>query len=984
MEVRAATSRVATRTLLLLFIAVLAVVAAAFNLRDRAVQRPILTDGVIWTDRAGRGIVADRVEEGSPAARAGIRPGDVLVGISTTGIDPYDEVRQAQQVQIYLDQAKDLGRDQTRLSYLILRMNDAGDTRIGEGIADLDSLDERQGHFGRDLYVALIGVIYLAIGVYVLLRQGKAPYVVHFFSICLLAFIVHAFSATEEMRTQFDKVIDLTETVAFILLPPLFIHFSAIYPSRYHLFSGKRWKSLLLYIPAALLIIAEIMLRFAQLRSRLPWSPVATRSLLERIELLAFAASLLVSGALLLRTFHRARAVVDRQQLKWVVWGMGIAAITFSVFYLPSFLFSAQANELLTLISIAPFIFIPLTIGYSIVRYRLMDVDVVVRRSAAYIIATFSVAVLFGSVMAGSFEFLRQWLSSGGQVLVAAIVMSAIAMLFAPMKNWLQERIDRFFFGEKYDYRVTLQDFGRALSSTTELDVLLDRLVRRLREVLSVERLAVFVEDPRTASGFRVARAEGVSRKIELPNDFLTMLRVGSGATGIVRADTFDSTDNAISESPDALKAGRAFSYYVPCAARSRVVAVIALGRGAGGALLSSEDSALLRSISGYVAVAIENASLLQEQAHRARELERLKDFNENIIESISVGVMVVNPKGRIVNWNGSLEAIYGMKRDAAIGRRVAEVVDADTLKTLRALMTRSEWRAERPDGIYKFRTRAADGRELILNISIAPLQGKSREVEGTLIAVEDITERVRLEEQLQQSDKLSSIGLLAAGVAHEVNTPLTGISSYAQMLIQQVPETDPRRNLLEKIHRQTSRASAIVNNLLNFSRISDSRAAPVDLHRVLDDTIQLLEAQLRNTRIDVVRDYKEGLPPVAGNAPKLQQVFMNLILNARDAMPDGGHLHISTRLNSDGSVSVNFRDTGVGISPEHIGKIYDPFFTTKRIGEGTGLGLAVSYGIIQEHGGRISVESTVGTGTIFHIALPLVNPREHLATASD
>jgi len=236
----------------------------------------------------------------------------------------------------------------------------------------------------------------------------------------------------------------------------------------------------------------------------------------------------------------------------------------------------------------------------------------------------------------------------------------------------------------------------------------------------------------------------------------------------------------------------------------------------------------------------------------------------------------------------------------------------------------------------------------------------------------------------LQQSDKLSSIGLLAAGVAHEVNTPLTGISSYAQMLIHQVPETDPRRGLLEKIHSQTARASAIVNNLLNFSRIGDSRAAPVDLHRVLDDTIQLLEAQLRNTNIDVIRDYKEGLPLVAGNAPKLQQVFMNLILNARDAMPDGGHLYINTMVNGDASVNVNFRDTGVGISPENVGKIYDPFFTTKRIGEGTGLGLAVSYGIIQDHGGRISVDSTVGTGTTFHIALPILNPREHLATASD
>ena len=125
------------------------------------------------------------------------------------------------------------------------------------------------------------------------------------------------------------------------------------------------------------------------------------------------------------------------------------------------------------------------------------------------------------------------------------------------------------------------------------------------------------------------------------------------------------------------------------------------------------------------------------------------------------------------------------------------------------------------PVNVYKFHARSADGRELKLNISLAPLHSKTEEMEGTLVAIEDVTERVRLEEQLQQSDKLSSIGLLAAGVAHEVNTPLTGISSYAQMLMQQVPENDPRHELLEKIYRQTSRASAIVNNLLNFSRVT-------------------------------------------------------------------------------------------------------------------------------------------------------------------
>jgi signal transduction histidine kinase len=244
------------------------------------------------------------------------------------------------------------------------------------------------------------------------------------------------------------------------------------------------------------------------------------------------------------------------------------------------------------------------------------------------------------------------------------------------------------------------------------------------------------------------------------------------------------------------------------------------------------------------------------------------------------------------------------------------------------------------------------------------------------------VTDRAQLEEQLLQSEKLSSIGLLAAGVAHEVNTPLAGISSYAQMLIQQIPEGDPKHKLLEKIRVQTLRASGIVNNLLNFSRTSDTQFREVEINKCLDDTLQLLEPQMRNSKVEIVRNYGEDVLPAYGNASKLQQVFMNLIINARDAMPGGGRLMIQTRM-VDTSLVVDFRDTGAGIAPENIAKIYDPFFTTKDVGQGTGLGLALSYGIIQEHGGRIFVESRPNEGAHFTIKLPTAYSRQ-MQAASD
>jgi two-component system NtrC family sensor kinase len=241
---------------------------------------------------------------------------------------------------------------------------------------------------------------------------------------------------------------------------------------------------------------------------------------------------------------------------------------------------------------------------------------------------------------------------------------------------------------------------------------------------------------------------------------------------------------------------------------------------------------------------------------------------------------------------------------------------------------------------------------------------------------MDDITERVELESQLSQADKLSSIGLLAAGVAHEVNTPLAVISSYAQMLSKQL-QADPQKGaLLEKITRQTFRASEIVNNLLNFSRTSGAEFTDVDVNKIIHDTLALLEHQFKTAKIRVEDELSRNLPLINGNPGRLQQVFLNLFLNARDAMPAGGTLRVATS-NGDG-VSVMVSDTGNGIAQEHIHRIYDPFFTTKSApregqGKGTGLGLSVTYGIIQEHAGKIRVESHPGEGTTFYLEFPLM-----------
>jgi len=604
-----------------------------------------------------------------------------------------------------------------------------------------------------------------------------------------------------------------------------------------------------------------------------------------------------------------------------------------------------------------------------------------VRRVFVYALTTLAVSLLIGIVVytGGLYAFGSDQTFTSGEitlrVVVAVLAMAAIVMVAAPVKNFLQEHVDRIFYGERYDLRNSLLDFGRTLSTPTALDPLLDSLVSRLQEVMNVERVAIFIESRNVRSGYVVARAAGLPAPVVVPPDFREMIRVRSAENGVVRADDLDLNSEPVRQ---------VLHYFVPCVVRGRMVAVIGLGRSVDGGLLSSEDVEILRTVSGYVAVAIENSLLYKDQQERAAELKLLKEFNESIIESINVGLLAVDLEGRVTRLNSALEHILDLRRDAAVGRRVEELFSEDFADTLKQVLGKEGWRLKEIRNIYKLHTATRANRALVLNIALAPLQDVQGQT-GALVVLEDVTARITLEEQLQQREKLSSIGLLAAGVAHEVNTPLTGVSSYTQMLLGMLNENDPKHALLQKVRTQAERATNIVNNLLNFSRTgSATEFAETDVARVLDDTLQLLEPQLRRSQIEIVRCYAENAPEAYANAGKLQQVFTNLILNARDAIPDGGRITVATGIADDGSIVAEISDTGIGIAPENVAKIYDPFYTTKGVGQGTGLGLAVSYGIVQEHAGRISVESTPGRGTSFRITLPTARVRTRLQAVGD
>jgi hypothetical protein len=978
-----------TRTWLLLVIAAVLFVAGAINFWQRAHMQGPATDGVTWVDTS-QGIIAKSIAPGSSAARARMNPGDRLLAISMTEQKCEDVVRGpkceqvsgAEKVQVYLDQARVGGE----IHYLIERPSFPPETRYY--YADLDNLGAINSLTARDLYLNLIGLVYLFIGLFVIFRQGgRAPFVLHFAGLCIAAFVFHFYTPLGTYR-DLDLAVAFLDSAAFIVFAPLLLHFSAIYPVRHRLFEDQRWRSIILYVPAlVLLVFAAVIFLHDQLITVIPhqvldYSP-NTVARFYKASFIQFVLALIASAVLLVRRFVVSKSTVARQQLKWVVWGTVLAVAPFTALYALGYIFGETAGPL-TDVALLPLILIPLSLGYSVVRYRLMDVELVVRRVAVYALTTVAIALAIGAVVyfIGLYAFGN--LPSSGRSITLPLVLSVFAMaiivmIAAPVKNFLQERVDRIFYGRRYDLRHSLLDFGRTISATTALDPLLDSLITRLREVMNVERLAIFIEDAHATGGYRVARTAGFSAPISVPADFREMIRSRSADTGVVRADDLDSAP----EGDGYVR--RVLHYYVPCVVRGRMVAVIGLGRSADGALLSSEDVEILRTVSGYIAVAIENSLLYQEQQQRAAELELLKEFNESIVESINVGLMAVDLDGRITRLNSALEEIVAADRQDVIGQNVEGLFAEDFADTLHQVLGEAGWRLIQTRQIYKLHTVTRAGRPLVLNIAIAPLWADSEEQTGALVVFEDVTERLRLEDQLQQREKLSSIGLLAAGVAHEVNTPLTGVSSYTQMLLNMLPPNDPKHALLEKVRRQADRATDIVNNLLNFSRTgSAAEFTLLDIHRVLDDTLQLLEPQLRRGQIEIVRQYDQQLPQVHGNSVKLQQIFTNLILNARDSIANGnGRIVLATHNGEEESLTVEVADNGVGIDPDDVAKIYDPFFTTKGVGRGTGLGLAVTYGIVQEHSGHISVNSTPGLGTTFRITLPTRDPRTRLQAAA-
>jgi two-component system, NtrC family, sensor kinase len=929
--------------ILLALLTVAAVVFAGFNFKIEH-QSAVPDDGTWWMERNGR-LVADRLEPNGPAERAGIRRGDEIVSVNGRAVNSAAAVTH----RLY-----DSGV-WSKATYSLIRGSVPLDVEVVLVPADRSTND----------WLRLIALIYLGIGLYVLLRRWTAVGSTHFYIFCLVSFVFYSLHYIGKFNA-FDSSVFWANELAWLLQPALFLHFVLTFPERREFVTRHRWSIPLLYLPGAGLLGIQI-LAFEYLKAS-----AGLLFNLNRVNYAYLTIFFVSAAAVLWRNYRQATTPILRQQLKWITRGTILAIAPFTLFYVLWYVLGYLPSPIMK-VSVLSLGLLPLTFGYAIFRYRLMDVDLIFKRGMAYTLAAAAIVAAYFAGVAAIAELVHTRVpSSGPYGLIVAIVVTAL--LFDPVRKWIQEKLDQFFYRTGYDYRRTLIEFGRELSSETDLDKMLSSLVDRLARTLLVDRIAIFLGNS-DSSRFELSKSFGIAHVTGLDLSFLAKPRIEDAAGHIF----FENTHQLPRENATGQEAiGRLdLNYYIPCHARQKTIAFLGLGKTMQGDFLSSEDVELLEALAGYVGIAIQNGRLYASLEQKVSEYERLKDFNENIVESINVGVMAVDLQDRIESWNSQMEVMYAQPRWQVVGRSLSEVFPAAFVEEF--------YRVRQNPGIhnlYKFRLGTPTGESRIVNVAMAPLVTRKFNVVGRLVIMDDITERIELEVQLTQADKLSSIGLLAAGVAHEVNTPLAVISSYTQMLAKQLQSDPQKAGLLEKITKQTFRASEIVNNLLNFSRTTGTELTEVSLNKVISDTLALLEHQFKVAHIQVQPELYENLPLIQGNAGRLQQVFLNLFLNAKDAMSGGGVLNVAT-LNGE-FVSVRVSDTGSGIAQEHIQRIYDPFFTTKTSpaegqNRGTGLGLSVTYGIIQEHAGNIRVESRPGEGTTFTLDFPLIRKAVHV-----
>lgn len=653
----------------------------------------------------------------------------------------------------------------------------------------------------------------------------------------------------------------------------------------------------------------------------------------------------------------------------------------FMAFMLTAF-FAATTNLIFPFIGIRNFSFLGpqatffwiAIIAYAIIKHRLMSIEVVLQRSLAYAAVTVLILSFYATAVIISELFLRS-LIGYSSLLISAAAALIIAIAFQPLVAFFQTFTFRHFFKGRYDYQKTLKELSQKIASVIKLDELTRLVINSFVDIMRLSEISFMLID-RERNIFRAVASNLPRYKyVEIDCQSPIVVWLTASKDILVKEEIEDEISRQKAMGEESLERVRSLeeindvntklgiSVWVPIISKEELIGIIALGNKLSGDVFSIEDIGLMSTMASQVAVALENSRLYNEVVN-------MKDYSEEILQSMVNGVMTVDKRGYIITFNAMAEKITGRKAIEVINKKPEEIWGkrGDIPRVIESSLA---------DRCYiNFETGIASQARGMVPVSLSStiLKDHDRKKNGVLVIITDMTEVKELEDKVRRADKLTALANMAAGMAHEIKNPLSSMKVLSQLLPLKFNDEQFRNKLMEIFPREINRIDRIVENLLSFARATAPNYEKLDLKAMLEESVNYFTPKALESEVKIETHYAD-LPQIEMDKTQMSQVFSNLMLNAIQAMPNGGTLKVETlpgkkRDDVLRSVVVRIWDTGHGISPENLKKLFDPFFTTKY--GGTGLGLTITHSIIDGHKGYIDVESQVGKGTGFSVTLPI------------
>jgi len=795
------------------------------------------------------------------------------------------------------------------------------------------------------LYLVITGMASLFLVYYTLFQPSSLspPSQTLFFLTGLSFYSLYVFTSDLVINDIWAKLFYSLDKSGFLLFPAFFFHFFLLFPTE-----QKRWSlfKVIFYLAGGVLLLLNLLGLFG-IGSFVSLQSVFYQNTLRRIELAYFSSAFLLTLLVIVLRFYRSETLYVRKQMKGVVWGILAGFVPFFLFYILPFFSSPDPPEWAQFIVLTQLL-IPLTFAYAVSGYKLMDFEILAKRYAVYIsgfLIVFSLYAFIITRFAPDFE--------GGVTIGAAAILIGVLVL-NPLYTFLEELINRLFYRRTYASREDLVSFSRIVTAEKDLPVLTSRFLEILLSALLLKDACLYLFQKESGE-FRLLGAKGSEdrplpnalplsvpfREKLLENDFLWLY-------------SLDETEGFAPQDRDVLQ-NLGMYHLLPLLFEGKLIGLLTMGRKIDGGFLTTEDWSLLLAIIPSFSLAVENASLYTALTHRLDEINSLKEFSESILESVQVGIAVIDDTGEVLHWNRYMENFFSRPRRDAVGKPLLPLLGVETAPSPPSPGEGSNRRITLTDG---------QGRQRLTEVTLFPLNSRDH---ANILLLSDVTEKADLERELITKEKMASLGLLSAGIVHEINTPLTGISSYSQLLKSST--SDPEIvELGDRIEAQAERMRQLIRSLLNFSREGRGVKVIFDLREAVEELRTILEHKIKEKGI--LFQIQGGSLLLSGERVKIQQALINLLINAIDASSTGSE--VTLRANrGQGRVVIEVEDRGEGIAQDDLPYIFDPFFTRKGPGKGTGLGLSIVFNIVKEHGGTIDVSSQLGKGTTFRISFP-------------